>query len=72
MNQSEDNHVIPMTSIKSGNGTQILDDVFYYTNQIVNIVMIGSPTGKWVLIDAGMPGSGKKTTSSGSTTPARP
>jgi glyoxylase-like metal-dependent hydrolase (beta-lactamase superfamily II) len=60
MNQSEDNHVIPMTSIKSGTGTQVLDDVFYYTNQIVNIVMIGSPTGKWVLIDAGMPGSGKK------------
>jgi glyoxylase-like metal-dependent hydrolase (beta-lactamase superfamily II) len=60
MNQSEDNHLIPMTSIKSGTGTQVLDDVFYYTNQIVNIVMIGSPTGKWVLIDAGMPGSGKK------------
>jgi glyoxylase-like metal-dependent hydrolase (beta-lactamase superfamily II) len=60
MNQSEDNHAIPMTSIKSGTGTQVLDDVFYYTNQIVNIVMIGSPTGKWVLIDAGMPGSGKK------------
>jgi glyoxylase-like metal-dependent hydrolase (beta-lactamase superfamily II) len=60
MNQSEDNHAIPMTSIKSGTGTQVLDDVFYYTNQIVNIVMIGSPTGKWVLIDAGMPGRGKK------------
>jgi glyoxylase-like metal-dependent hydrolase (beta-lactamase superfamily II) len=59
MNQSEDNHVIPMTSIKSGTGTQVLDDVFYYTNQIVNIIMIGLPTDKWVLIDAGMPGSGK-------------
>jgi glyoxylase-like metal-dependent hydrolase (beta-lactamase superfamily II) len=60
MNQSEDNHVIPMTSIKSGTETQVLDDVFYLTNQIVNVVMIGKPMCKWVLIDAGMPGSGDK------------
>jgi glyoxylase-like metal-dependent hydrolase (beta-lactamase superfamily II) len=60
MNQSEDNHIIPMTSIKSGSGTQVLDDVFYYTNQIVNVVMIGKPDDKWVLIDAGMPGGSQK------------
>jgi glyoxylase-like metal-dependent hydrolase (beta-lactamase superfamily II) len=60
MNQSEDNHIIPMTSIKSGTGTQVLDDVFYYTNQIVNVVMIGKPDDKWVLIDAGMPGGAQK------------
>jgi glyoxylase-like metal-dependent hydrolase (beta-lactamase superfamily II) len=58
MNQSEDNHIIPMTSIKAGSGTEVCSDVFYYTDQIVNVVMVGPPDGKWVLIDAGMPGSG--------------
>jgi glyoxylase-like metal-dependent hydrolase (beta-lactamase superfamily II) len=58
MNQSEDNHIIPMTSIKAGSGTEVCSDVFYYTDQIVNVVMLGPPDGKWVLIDAGMPGSG--------------
>jgi glyoxylase-like metal-dependent hydrolase (beta-lactamase superfamily II) len=56
INQSEDSHFIPMTSIKAGTGTEVLPDVFYYTNQIVNVVMIGMPQDKWVLIDAGMPG----------------
>ncbi|MEJ7559125.1 MAG: MBL fold metallo-hydrolase [Pedobacter sp.] len=60
MNQSEDNHIIPMTSIKAGSGTEVCSDVYYYTNQIVNVVMLGPANGKWVLIDAGMPGSGKK------------
>ena len=60
INQSEDSHIIPMTSIKAGTGTEVLPDIFYYTNQIVNVVMIGMPNDKWVLIDAGMPGGGQK------------
>lgn len=47
-----------MTSISSGFGKEVRNDVYYYTNQIVNIIMIGEPGGEWVLIDAGMPHSG--------------
>lgn len=34
-------------------------DVSYYTNQIVNVVMVGTPD-HWVLVDAGMPKSGEE------------
>lgn len=48
-----------MTSVHSGNGAEVRPDVYYYTNQIVNVIMVGTPqTGPWVLIDAGMPNSG--------------
>ncbi|UJH91059.1 MBL fold metallo-hydrolase [Antarcticibacterium sp. 1MA-6-2] len=60
MHQSKDNKFIPMTSISSGKGREIRNDVFYYTNQIVNVIMIGDPAGDWVLIDAGMPKSGEE------------
>ncbi|MEX2362880.1 MAG: MBL fold metallo-hydrolase [Balneolaceae bacterium] len=61
MPQSEDSTFIPMTSSTSGTGRQVRNDVYYYTNQIVNIVMIGNPeNGKWVLVDAGMPQSGEE------------
>jgi glyoxylase-like metal-dependent hydrolase (beta-lactamase superfamily II) len=58
MEQSSDNRAIPMTSVNSGKLREVAPDVAYYTNQIVNIVMIGQPGGKWVLVDAGMPKSG--------------
>lgn len=61
MHQSEDNKFIPMTSTSSGKGTEICKDVYYYTNQIVNFIMIGDPEdGNWVLVDAGMPKSGEE------------
>lgn len=61
MNQSGDNKFIPMTSVESGHGREVRKDVHYYTNQIVNVIMIGDPAlGDWVLVDAGMPHSGKK------------
>lgn len=61
MEQSSDNKVIPMTSINSGKLREVAPDVAYYTNQIVNIVMIGDPgSGDWVLVDAGMPKSGSE------------
>lgn len=61
MQQSEDNKYVPMTSISSGKGTEISKDIFYYTNQIVNVIMLGDPAGdNWVLVDAGMPKSGEE------------
>lgn len=60
MKQSDDNKFIPMTSVNSGKGREVNRDIFYYTNQIVNLIMIGEPRGDhWVLVDAGMPGSGE-------------
>ena len=59
MEQSKDNKYIPMTSVSSGKGREVRSDVFYYTNQIVNFVMIGEAGSKdWILVDAGMPKSG--------------
>jgi len=59
MKQSYDNHIIPMTSVSAGKGREVAPDVYYYTNQIVNVIFVGSPeTGRWVLVDAGMPMSG--------------
>jgi glyoxylase-like metal-dependent hydrolase (beta-lactamase superfamily II) len=61
MRQSDDEKFIPATSIGSGQGHQVKDDIYYYTNQIVNIIMVGDPTeSKWILVDAGMPHSEKK------------
>jgi glyoxylase-like metal-dependent hydrolase (beta-lactamase superfamily II) len=60
MNQSDDNRMIPMTSFSSGNGKSVTDDVYYYTNQIVNVVMLGKPDEDWFLIDCGMPKCGEE------------
>ncbi|TRM11302.1 MBL fold metallo-hydrolase [Lentibacillus cibarius] len=58
MYESEDSKVIPMTSITNGSGEEVAPDVFYYTDQIVNISFIGYPdSGDWVLVDAGLPKS---------------
>jgi glyoxylase-like metal-dependent hydrolase (beta-lactamase superfamily II) len=57
MRQSDDDKFIPMTSVSSGKLREARPDVFYYTDQIVNVVFIGTPT-HWVLVDAGMPKSG--------------
>jgi glyoxylase-like metal-dependent hydrolase (beta-lactamase superfamily II) len=58
ISQSEDNHFIPMTSSSSYDDGVISGDVYYYTNQIVNIAMVGKPGESWFLVDAGMPASG--------------
>lgn len=58
MEKNEDKKFIPMTSVSAGDGNEELSDVFYYTNQIVNIVTIGSSqSDSWILVDAGMPKS---------------
>jgi glyoxylase-like metal-dependent hydrolase (beta-lactamase superfamily II) len=61
MKQSDDNRFIPMTSVNSNAGKEVGADLYCYTNQIVNLVMIGKPDDAgWVLIDTGMPGCGKE------------
>jgi len=56
MNQSDDNAFIPMTSVSDGKRRDVKPGVFYYTNQVVNVVFIGEAEN-WVLMDTGMPGS---------------
>jgi glyoxylase-like metal-dependent hydrolase (beta-lactamase superfamily II) len=50
---------IPMTSIRSGVGEEVSHDLFCYTNQIVNISLVGTAED-WVLVDTGMPQSAKR------------
>lgn len=57
--QNQDEKIVPNTSISKGKGMEIKRDLYYYTNKLVNIVMLGNPEeGDWILVDAGMPGSG--------------
>lgn len=57
----EDYKYIPATSIESGIGTEVLPDLYSYTIQIVNIILVGHPDEReFVLIDAGMPYSAEK------------
>jgi glyoxylase-like metal-dependent hydrolase (beta-lactamase superfamily II) len=58
--KSKDSHFIPMTSVSAGKGREVKPDVYYYTNQIANIIFLGTPGGKWAIVDAGMPASGEK------------
>lgn len=61
LNYGEDYKYIPATSVRSGVGIEVLDDVYMYTVQIVNIVLYGYPhTNEFVLIDAGMPKSAEE------------
>lgn len=60
MKEPKDSKMIPMTSVDSGKLREVAPDVAYYTNQIVNLIMIGEPGGQWVLVDAGMPKSAKE------------
>ena len=50
---------MPLTSITSGMGFEIVPDVYCFSVQIVNIIFIGNPkeSNEFLLIDAGMPGS---------------
>ena len=59
MKKNEDDKMIPMTSVSGGKGREVKEDLFYYTNQIVNVIFIGKPNeGDWVLVDTGMPRGG--------------
>lgn len=60
LSYGSDYRFLPVTSIESGNCKQVLPDLLCMTIQIVNIVIIGNPHNNepFILIDAGMPGSG--------------
>lgn len=61
LHNSDDYKYIPATSVNSGVGVRLLPDIYCYTNQIVNIVLIGNPKeGGFVLVDTGMPYSTDK------------
>lgn len=61
MHYGDDYKYIPATSIGSGVGIDVLPDVYSYTIQIVNIILVGNPTTQdYVLIDAGMPDSAEE------------
>ncbi len=61
MNYGDDFKYIPATSIWSGDGVEVLPDLYQHTIQIVNIVLYGEPHKKeFVLVDAGMPKSAKE------------
>lgn len=61
MHYGSDYHFIPAVSVRSGTGVEVLHDVYCYTDQIVNLVLVGKPDqGTFVLVDAGMPGSAKE------------
>ncbi|WP_175987172.1 MBL fold metallo-hydrolase [Bacillus sp. Marseille-Q1617] len=52
---------LPFFSVNSGEGREVCGDVYYWTNQIVNVCFYGVPeTRDWVLIDCGMPRSKEK------------
>ncbi|RXZ83080.1 MBL fold metallo-hydrolase [Paenibacillaceae bacterium] len=58
MNYGEDYAFLPVTSLQSRKGHEVLSDIYYHTIQIVNICMIGKKDdNNWVLVDAGMPSS---------------
>lgn len=51
------NKTLPVTSLESGAGHEVLDDVYSLTIQIVNVFFIGRPGSRdWVLVDTGMAG----------------
>lgn len=58
MNYGSDYKFMPITSIGSGVGIEVLPDLFCHTVQIVNICLFGNPkNNEFVLVDAGMPES---------------
>jgi len=61
MKDSMENKYMPMSSLTSGSGQEVLQDLYCYTNQIVNLCFVGNPnkSNEWVLVDAGMPESVK-------------
>lgn len=52
----------PVTSVNSGDGVPMGEDLYSFTVQIVNVIFYGKPGpgNEWVLIDAGMPKAGGK------------
>ncbi|MDT9025548.1 MBL fold metallo-hydrolase [Rossellomorea yichunensis] len=52
---------LPFFSVNSGKGRAVGKDLYYWTNQIVNVCFYGiAGSREWVLIDCGMPHSKQK------------
>ncbi|MGG3914354.1 MBL fold metallo-hydrolase [Rossellomorea vietnamensis] len=52
---------LPFYSVNSGKGKEVRNDLYYWTDQIVNVCFYGMPGSReWVLIDCGMPHSKEK------------
>jgi glyoxylase-like metal-dependent hydrolase (beta-lactamase superfamily II) len=51
--------LIPVTSVRAGQGEDLAPDVFMYTNQVVNLffIEISNQENKWIMVDTGMPKS---------------
>ncbi len=49
---------LPFTSMNNRKGREVCNDLYYWTNQVVNICLYGDSNAReWVLIDCGMPHS---------------
>lgn len=57
MNYGDDYKYIPTTSVGSSVGIEVLPDLYCFTVQIVNVMLVGNSKDDFVLIDTGMPGS---------------
>ncbi|ALV21604.1 MBL fold metallo-hydrolase [Carnobacterium antarcticum] len=61
MHYGKDYKTIPATSVKSGEGVEVVPDVYCYTVQIVNLCFIGdSATNEFVIVDTGTPNRSKE------------
>lgn len=61
LSYGKDYKYIPATSIESGVGTEVLPDLYNFTVQIVNVIMVGKPEQEeFVLVDTGTPYSARK------------
>src|SRR5699024_12750019 len=62
MHESKDNTLIPMTSIMSGVERQVKPNLYYYTDQIANVIFIGkTQAGEWALVHAHYAGAATET-----------
>lgn len=52
----DDYHLLPVTSVRGGEGIEVERDLYQLTVQIANVAFIGDPErGDWLLVDAGLP-----------------
>lgn len=54
LRKSPDEKIIPMTSVKNGKGLTVLNDLYQFTIQIVNIHCV-SHKENFILVNTGMP-----------------
>lgn len=60
MHDAMENKFLPLYTIASGVGVEVLPDLYSYTNQIVNICLVGDSADDFVLVDTGMPESSER------------